>query len=88
MKFLVNKYGLTSGRICTNMNQNKQKVDRYLRIDQEEDNVYKFKRLLELLQKHENTVLATKTSWGRNDLKLALAKAKLDAMAEFMDFPL
>lgn len=43
------------------------------------------KRFIEILKEEEEKRLAEKTSWGRNDLKLVLAEAKIEAMARYME---
>lgn len=42
-------------------------------------------RFLELLREEEATVLLTKTSWGRNELVVALGNAKVTALARYND---
>jgi len=42
------------------------------------------KRFTEILREEEEKLLAEKTSWGRNDLKLLLEKAKNNALIRYL----
>lgn len=42
-------------------------------------------RFLQILKEEEDKVLSSKTSWGRNDLKLVLAEAKNIALARYYE---
>ena len=41
------------------------------------------KRFIEILKEEENKLLSTKTSWGRNDLKVVLLEAKNQALIKY-----
>lgn len=43
------------------------------------------KRFTEILKEEEEKMLAEKTSWGRNELKLALEKAKNNALIRYFE---
>jgi hypothetical protein len=43
------------------------------------------KRFLQILKEEEDKALESKTSFGRNELKLVLAEAKLQAMIRYQE---
>ena len=43
------------------------------------------KRFLEILKEEEGKALESKTGWGKNELKLLLAEAKLQAMIRYQE---